>query len=846
NATESADLYGVGVMAYELFAGRMLFPFDDVGALVNDILYSQPDIAYLDVSVALAEIIAKLLAKTPEARFESAQAVIGALSRALDNSIHLETEATRDSFLQAARFVGRERERDQLISALRGITAGTRGSLWLIAGESGVGKSRLTDELRTQALVEGTLVVQGHTVNAAGIPYQMWRPLFGWLPLLRDLTADETAALRALAPDLPTLPPLDPATPTPTLDPATAQSRVLKLLRDTLDAHPQPVLLLLEDLHWAGSESLALLSQLQAFVGQMRLLVIMTFRDDEHADLPRQLPYAEVMKLLRLSEDQIAELSEAMLGEIGSQPQVVDLLKRETEGNVFFIIEVIRTLAEEAGQLEQIGLMTLPQQVFAGGMWRIIQRRLAHVPDYALALLQLAAVSGRRQDLALLRALAPTLNQERWLLDCTSAAVLEVMDSEWRFTHDKLREGVLDGLTLTQRQALHAQVASTLETLYGAAPERIPALAYHWGMAENDAKELVYTQLAGEQSLRSGAYREAINALERALDLLGKSEPVRRIALLHALAEAHLGIGGYERAQRLYEESVTVAQQAGAQPSQAIALARLGDIAYTQLQYADAHSYYTQSHAIYSVLDDLLGVARALNSLGNVAYDQGDEVNARRLYQESSTLTRGTGAAFSAGAVRAESAAMIEHRDSQEISQMMQELVKQMQRGDKRGMVDTLFALGLNAQERGKMTDARDFLKRSATLARELDEPLNLSRALNALGMLLLLLDERTEARKQLHDALQAAQQAHATDQMLWVLFSLAQYFQAGSTIERALELLSFILHHPDVPDSLQDQTETLVYTLQLEIPPNILEIVWESGKTRELNPLVTKLLNEL
>ncbi|HEX2619263.1 MAG TPA: serine/threonine-protein kinase, partial [Phototrophicaceae bacterium] len=208
SATEAADLYGTGVIAYELFANRHLFEFVDIGQLVNDILYTAPNIDDVDISIPLGQVLERLLAKTPDDRFQSALQVIGAFSKALEHSIHIETEATRDSFLQAARFVGRETEQDQLNRALRDSVNG-RGSLWLIAGESGVGKSRLLDELRTRALVEGGLVIQGYAVNTASTPYQLWRPLLGWLPLLRDLTGEEEDVIRALVPDLATLPRID-------------------------------------------------------------------------------------------------------------------------------------------------------------------------------------------------------------------------------------------------------------------------------------------------------------------------------------------------------------------------------------------------------------------------------------------------------------------------------------------------------------------------------------------------------------------------------------------------------------------------------------------------------------
>ncbi|HEX2618840.1 MAG TPA: tetratricopeptide repeat protein, partial [Phototrophicaceae bacterium] len=599
-----------------------------------------------------------------------------------------------------------------------------------------------------------------------------------------------------------------------------------------------------EDLHWAGSESLALLEQLQPFIHDLRLLVIATYRDDETPDLPVHFPLAKNLKLARLNEEQIGELSAAMLGEAGNQPHVIDLLKRETEGNVFFIIEVIRTLAEEAGHLEQIGLMTLPQQVFAGGMWRIIQRRLEHVPDYARPLLCLAAVGGRQLNLALLRSLDSEIDLERWLVACSNAAVLEVVDSNWRFTHDKLREGVLDDVSLADRRKLHARVAVALEALYGRPPEYVPALAYHWGVAENDEQEALYTRLAGEQFVRSGAYREAIVYLERAIDLMKDAPPLERIAVQDRLAEAHLGVGGYEHARKLYQENLLLARRNKLLIAEASTLSHLGDVAHARNQSDDARGFYNQSLEIYRHLNDSAGIARALNNLGNVAYDTGDQQAARQLYQESLTLTREIGGLWSmAGAIRADGG---NHHtlDTQEVQELLNTLDTHLNSGNKIAAVSVLYQLGETAQEKGNTADAREYFRKSAGLAREVDDLAGLAQSYSALGRLELDYN-RTDARKHLSRALQAAYSARATRLVLEVLFGIARYYESTQS-ERAVELLAVILYHPEIPDELQDSAENMVFELEALVSAGTMETVWERGKNRIFDSLIQEILKEL
>src|SRR5262249_41928764 len=159
-------------------------------------------------------------------------------------------------------------------------------------------------------------------------------------------------------------------------------------------------------------------------------------------ELRNQLPTMRLIHLERLSRDTIGELSASMLGEqVGRQEAVVNLLARETEGNVFFIVEVVRALAQEAGQLAQVGQASLPEKVFSGGMQTVVERRLSQVPENARPLLQAAAVSGRQLDLEVLkliyrdslaagqskRGTSPFQSAlDLWLSTCADAAILEV------------------------------------------------------------------------------------------------------------------------------------------------------------------------------------------------------------------------------------------------------------------------------------------------------------------------------------------------------------------------------------------------------------------------------------
>jgi hypothetical protein len=197
-----ADLYAVGVLAYNFFAGRNPFEDPDTVSVFDRILNIVPDCSQLDAPNAVRNVVQRLLAKDVQVRYAEAKEVINDLSAAIDQPLPIETEATRESFLQAARFVGREREISQLLEALRDAREAAVGSAWLVAGESAVGKSRLMDEIRIRALVRGATVIQGQAVSNGGSPYDVWRRGLRQLTLGASLTDEQASVLKPLVPDI--------------------------------------------------------------------------------------------------------------------------------------------------------------------------------------------------------------------------------------------------------------------------------------------------------------------------------------------------------------------------------------------------------------------------------------------------------------------------------------------------------------------------------------------------------------------------------------------------------------------------------------------------------------------
>lgn len=653
-ASPAADLWGVGIMMFELITG--VHPFDPRGqgvALVNS-LYSQPELSILTDAirfggerlgvspVELTQIITRLLARNPAERYHSATHVLNDLAAALDIQL-TDTLDARESFLQAAAFVGRESELSQLTAALDTALAG-QGACWLIGGESGVGKSRLLDELSTVGRVKGVWVLRGQATAERGAAFHVWRDVIPTIALHVALTDNEASILKPIAPTLETV--LGrPIPDAPTVNAEAMTRRVTDTLTDVLSRLQRPTLLLLEDLHWA-THSLNPLRAVLPTIGAHPMLIIGTYRDDERPDLPNDLP-ANVHQMLlhRLDEAATVDLVRGMLGsDAAEQSALIELLQRETEGNAFFLVETVRALAEEAGRLANIVTAQLPESVLAGGVQEVVSRRLERIPAFAQPLLQAAAMIGRQLDLEALSTLcqtdAPRFNAagmtlERWLQVGADAAVLELRDQRWRFSHDKLREAVLRAMSADHTRAYAQTIAAMFEQLKPRTAlegELAGAMARYWGWAGDKDRERHYRRYAGVYEGNTGNFRLAIRHYQRALDLYPSDDYSAPLVVIRAhMADAYTSLSEYAAAYALLQPMLEHPNL----PTQCrwLVYHRLAQAHFNRGHVSDALEPIEAALKEVYVYGQEVDITDVLRTAANIAMRRGDFERADTLFQ---------------------------------------------------------------------------------------------------------------------------------------------------------------------------------------------------------------------
>jgi DNA-binding CsgD family transcriptional regulator len=534
--------------------------------------------------------------------------------------------------------VGRELQLAAIHRILTRVREGT-GSVALIVGEAGVGKSRLLRAMTEEAREAGFFVMHGACFEAErSIPYA---PLLDLVRLFAGTASPALVAhvlepaaadLVAIFPELRSL--LPDASPSPTVDPDSDKRRLLHALAHaiTLLARRQPVLLAFEDVHWSDDASLELIFHLARSQSSHPVLIALTYRGEEVgprlarliADLERARVVAD-LPVERLGRDEVGAMLQAIFGpheNLGEE--FVHLLHGLTEGNPFFVEETLKALIT-AGDLVPIG----------GGGWRArplerlrvprtaveaVRRRLAALTEPARTVASTAAVAGRRFDFGLLRTL--TNRDEAELLALVkeligAQLVVEESAERFAFRHALTREAIYAELLTRERVMLHREIAAALERQHATSLDMVvEALAYHAWEAGDWNRAATYAARAARHALELSAPREAVAHLDRAFAASERSGVAPDVELHLARGRANETLGEFQRADEDFIAALDRARAAANAPAEWEALYALGML-WAARDYSRAGAYRRDALNVARALGDASLVARSLNRVGN-------------------------------------------------------------------------------------------------------------------------------------------------------------------------------------------------------------------------------------
>ncbi len=484
--------------------------------------------------------------------------------------------------------VAREAERTLLREALARARHGA-GSIILLSGEPGIGKTRLATELMAEANVAGVAAALGRCYEMEGTPpfvafAEAFDDLFRAVPAdrLRACLGDQGAELARIVPRLRAQ--FGDLGPPAELPPEQARHYLFGCTTDVLArlAADRPLLLVLDDLHWADDSTCLLLEHLARRLPSMPLLVAGTYRD---VDLDTSRPFAAALD--RLTRETLARRIPvrrfdraavdgllAVLAGKAAPALLVDAVFAETEGVPFFVLEVYRYLADAGRLFDERGdwhpANTLGEVEVPEGVRLVIGRRLERISAQTQGALALAAVIGHGFSFDLLRALTDT--PEDALLDALEEAehahlIAETGSREaaYSFAHEQIRQTLLGTLSLPRRQRYHLRVADALEGT-GDPAAQASAIAYHLyqaGAVADQERTTRFLALAGEQALAAGAFGEALRAFDQAVPLLPAGEPGRRARLLAGRGTAAAVVSGLNEALAGWGQAVDLYREAG-------------------------------------------------------------------------------------------------------------------------------------------------------------------------------------------------------------------------------------------------------------------------------------------
>jgi serine/threonine protein kinase/signal transduction histidine kinase len=559
---ERSDLYSLGIVLYHLLTGEAPFK----GSNINQLLHQQ--VAFLpprltkikpEIPLILDNIVMKLLAKDPDLRYQSAQGLLYDLNRfeAGETDFLVGEKDQKVKIIYQSRLVGRETEIEKITELFKKANYGN-GSICLIAGEAGIGKSRLVEEIKSYIYEKNGLFFRGRCLNHTNkIPYQPFKDIIDEFIIRLEKAeigsfAKEIARIKSILGDLAeVIVKLNPRLANligsfqklVPLEPERETQRFLMTLADffcNLAETDRTCVLFLDDLQWADDGSLNLLQEILRKIDSNKLLILGTYRDNEvgsehrlayiiNESNTKKYPLSEI-KLGPINSRSINTLLASIIGPKEDQTgKLAEFLYEKSRGNPFFAINILRELIENNAILlkmnswEEDWLKIQSFSVF-DNIVDIIIKRIEKLKPEQNDLLCKAAVIGKEFNIELLYKLTD-LTQSQVVNMIDEFFSLQLLDKssergQLLFAHDRIRDAFYSQLKAEERQRIHLQIAKTIEELNQEDIEKVVFdLAYHFVESQIQEESLPYIIMAADKAKLSYANEEAVRYYQVAINI---------------------------------------------------------------------------------------------------------------------------------------------------------------------------------------------------------------------------------------------------------------------------------------------------------------------------------------
>ncbi len=579
----------------------------------------------------------------------------------------------------SSRFVGRKKEMTAIKEHLTESIEGS-GRLVLIVGETGIGKSRLFDELGDYAKTKGVLYLKGRCLYQENAePYLPFIEAFSDYISHDNESEDpnDKSVIKGLSNEQFSLGilPLDensenPFSKKPSLNIQQERDRLFEALyKIVIDiSEKSPLLLVIDDIQWADDSSLKLLHYLARNIRNTNVLMCAAYSPgDLEKNGARVHPLSETLRRMRIEDlfyqirlDRFDKKStsliiESLVGRKKLPNEFTKILYDESEGNPFFVEEVLKSLINEGlidvDSYTWDGKIDTSQIMIPGTIKDVIARRIDRLDDKTRTILGYASIIGNRFSFELLFRMSN--EKEETVIDAIDAAISANIihedsnseEEQYKFDHALIRDVIYNSMTRSRRRVMHKRIGQIIEELYSdRISDRVYNLAHHFNEGKDPKKALSYAVRAGQMAVEAYAPEDAIRYFIMALRTLEDMEitlenMTNKLAVVSKLGDIHNLIGEWDTSMQYHEDALKLSGRLNNDLEKARAFRSYGHIKQHKGEYDDALEYFKKGLEISEALTDIHGLADTYRGLGRVFWRKGEFEKAIDYYEWSLGLT---------------------------------------------------------------------------------------------------------------------------------------------------------------------------------------------------------------